>query len=352
LAAAARRVAEVLDLDLDVAVTRVETGPSPEGQARRARYDALLGRLGHEEWLLTAHTMEDQAETVLLNLLRGSGPRGLAGIPARRPPVARPMLGIRRSEARELVALAGLPFMDDPLNLDPTLRRNVVRLEILPNLSARFNPRLIDSLARSAELSRADDELLIRQAGVVPMVTAEGSVGVPVGALRAVPSPVARRVLRRCVALVRPPYPGTAAEIAEIEAVAAGDREGASLAGEVRAAVEGPMLVVRRGAAVPEEEGPIDLAVGMHRINGFEVGVEQVDRVCRVLPIGSWSAVFDPEARLSARLDEAGRLSVAADGVLAWVPGEARFDVAWYLPGTTGYLFVFAREESEWTSSL
>ena len=67
--------------------------------------------------ILTGHTLDDQAETVLLNMLRGTGPRGLTGIPLWRPPnISRPMLRITRSETRELALLAGLPFFDDPMN--------------------------------------------------------------------------------------------------------------------------------------------------------------------------------------------------------------------------------------------
>jgi tRNA(Ile)-lysidine synthase len=351
LAAAARDVAARLGLELEVAAVEVESGPSPEGQARKARYQALLARLRPGEWLLTAHTLEDQAETVLLNLIRGSGPRGLAGIPPARPPVARPMLRVSRSETRELAMLAAIPFFDDPVNLDPTLRRNVLRLEIIPTLSSRFNPRLVESLARSADLLRQDDELLEREAVGVPLVSGEGWVAVATGALRAVPGPVADRVLRRCLALVRPPYPGTTAEIAGIRAVAAGERAGAVLADGVRVRLDGPMLVLQRGDSA-SRAGRVELEVGVQRVDGFEVGVERVERVCRVLPVGSWSAVFAPDSQLTATIDEKGRLGIEADGQLAWVPGEARLGVAWYQPGTSGYLFVFAREESEWTSSL
>jgi len=67
--------------------------------------------------------------------------------------------------------------------------------------------------------------------------------------------------------------------------------------------------------------------------------------------VGPGWAVFDPEARLTARVDEKGRLVVEADGSTAWLPGERRLGVAWYQPRTTGYLSVFAREECGWTSS-
>ncbi len=349
---AARAVAEKVSVDLEVVSIEVPAGASAEGQARSARYAALLDQLQPGEWLLTAHTLDDQAETVLMNLLRGTGPTGLAGIPALSGRLARPLLGGSRSETRELAGLAGLPYHDDPTNLDPANRRNVVRLEVLPALSARFNPRLIEALARSASLVRSEDSHLETEAESVPVLTRDSSVAIAVGGLLAVPRPVADRALRRGLALVRPPHSGSAAELDQIWAVALRERRVASLTGGLEVGIEGPLLVfgVKEGSKVSSES--VDLDVDTLSIGRFEVIVERVDRVCRAAPLGSWSAIFDPEARLTARVDEQGRLVVEAGGQLAWVAGERRLGVAWYRPGTSGYLSVFAREGSGWTSSL
>ncbi|HWL48369.1 MAG TPA: tRNA lysidine(34) synthetase TilS, partial [Acidimicrobiia bacterium] len=139
---AARAVARIVGIALEVVRIEVPPGASIEGQARKARYEALLAALQPGETLLTAHTRDDQAETVLMSLLRGAGSAGLAGIPTRIGSVARPMLALTRSDTRELAGLAGLPFYDDPSNLDRGLRRNALRLEVIPDLAARFNPRL------------------------------------------------------------------------------------------------------------------------------------------------------------------------------------------------------------------
>jgi tRNA(Ile)-lysidine synthase len=348
---AARAVASRFGTPLDVTTVNVPAGPSPEGQARRVRYQALLSSLDPGEWLLTAHTLDDQAETVLLNLLRGGGAAGLAGIPRRSPPVARPLLEASRSETRELAALAGLPFFDDPANLDPANRRNVIRLDVLPDLSSRFNPRLAESLARAAALIGGDDELLAAEAGAIAILARGSSLAIPIGALHAVPRPVADRALRRCLARVRPPYSGTAGELTRIRAVASRGRESVTLEGGIVVAVEGPLLVFRRTGDSRHPSAPVDLEVGANTIDGFEVGVDRVDRVCRVAPLGTWSAIFAPGASLRGVVDEKGRLVVEADGEVAWVAGERRLAVAWYQPGTSGYLSVFAREESGWTSS-
>ena len=93
LEAAAREVASMLGIPLQVATVSVPEGSSPEGRARAVRYRALTDSADHGEVILTAHTLDDQAETVLFNILRGTGSRGLSGIPVWRPPnINRPLV--------------------------------------------------------------------------------------------------------------------------------------------------------------------------------------------------------------------------------------------------------------------
>jgi len=347
---AARAVADAMDIELEVSGIVVPSGASFEGQARQARYEALFGSLRPGETLLTAHTLDDQAETVLMNLLRGSGPAGLAGITARTA-LARPMLAVGRPETRELAALASLPFFDDPSNLDHGLRRNSIRLEVIPDLSARFNPRLIEALARFAELVGADETFLQDEADKVPVLGEGRRQAVPLGSLLAVARPVADRALRGLLARVRPPHRGTAAELEEVWSVVTRQRKSAVLSGGIEVAHEGPLLVLRSPEPAASSPGSILLEVGANDIGPFQVVVERTERVCRVAPIGLWSALFPADVSLDARVDEKGRLIVAADEETAWVAGERRLPVAWYEPGTSGYLSVFAREGSGWTSS-
>ena len=351
LESAARAVAAAVGVALEVRHIDIPSGPSIEGQARKARYAALSGVLRAGETLLTAHTLDDQAETVLMNLLRGAGPTGLSGIPPRTGSLARPMLAVSRSDTRELAGLAGLPFYDDPSNLDRGLRRNELRLEVIPDLAARFNPSLVESLARSAELVRSDEVYLQQEAASVSVVEAGASLSLPLGALFAVPRPVADRVLRRCLSRMRPPHGGTSDEIGSLWAVARRERKSVVLGGGLGVAHEGPMLVFQHVATTPSPQTRVDLGVGINAVGPFRVVVDRVDRACRVAPIGPWSAVFPPDVTLAAHLDDNGRLVVAANEETAWLPGERRLPVAWYEPGTNGYLSVFAREESGWTSS-
>lgn len=351
LEVAARAVADAVGIELEVSAIVVPPGASFEGQARQARYEALFDSLRPGETLLTAHTLDDQAETVLMNLLRGSGPAGLAGITARSDALSRPMLAVGRSETRELAALASLPFFDDPSNLDHGFRRNSIRLEVIPELSARFNPRLVEALARTAELVGADEAFLQSEADEVAVLGEGGSQAVPLGALLAVPRPVADRALRGMLARVRPPHRGSAAELDEVWSVVTRRRTSAVLSGGIEVAHQGPLLVLR--SPEPATASPVSttLEVGANDVGPFQVVVERTERVCRVAPIGLWSALFPVDVSLGARVDEKGRLVVAADEQTAWVAGERRLPVAWYQPGASGYLSVFAREGSGWTSS-
>jgi tRNA(Ile)-lysidine synthetase-like protein len=349
---AASDIAALLGLELRVLTVAVGDGPSPEDQARDVRYRAMLADLEAGETVMTAHTRDDQAETVLMNLIRGAGPDGLAGIPRERGRVARPMLDISRSETREIATLAGLPYRDDPSNEDRAIRRNELRLDVLPDLAGRFNIRLVESLARAAELAEADAATLDREADSIPIIRDDRSAAVPVGSLISAPRPVADRVLRRMINEVRPPYGGNYSEIADLWEVAHRARSGLVLAGGLKAKVEGPMLILRAGESVVPVAMTRELEIGLNRLGRFGLAVTRGTDRCRVAPVGTRWALFDPDVALIGRLDERGDLSVDADGELAWAPGDRRYDVAWYQPGTSGYLSVFATEESGWTSSL
>jgi tRNA(Ile)-lysidine synthase len=144
----------------DVAALARKTGHSLEEAGRDARY-AFLEELAAERDALiaTAHTADDAAETVLINLLRGSGLAGGRGIPARRGRVVRPLLGERRAELRRLLDEAGIAYRDDPSNDDPAFLRNRVRAELLPLLET-LRPGAVESLIRFARLAGDDDDLL------------------------------------------------------------------------------------------------------------------------------------------------------------------------------------------------
>jgi tRNA(Ile)-lysidine synthase len=136
---------------------------SIEDAGRRARY-RFLERLaedhGPDALIATAHTADDQAETVLLRLARGAGLRGVRGIPERRGRIVRPFLRERRMHLRAGLDAAGIAYRDDPTNLDPKYAaRNRARLELLPVLE-RINSSAVEAIGRFADLAAADDTLL------------------------------------------------------------------------------------------------------------------------------------------------------------------------------------------------
>ena len=132
-----------------------------QAAARKARYAALRreASLAGATLVATGHTRDDQAETVLLRLLRGSGARGLAGIPPRRGAIVRPLIDRSRAEILAYLEERELPHLEDPSNATPRFLRNRVRAEVLPALRA-IAPHVERALARAADLLRDDDRAL------------------------------------------------------------------------------------------------------------------------------------------------------------------------------------------------
>ena len=150
-AAAVGELAAELGAACEVLEVTVGQGASLEEQARAARYAALeaaAARLGLA-CVLGGHTARDQAETVLMRVLRGTGPAGLAGIPARRGPHRRPLLGLPRADVEAYVTARRLPVITDPMNADRRFTRVRIREDLMPALAAE-NPRLEDALGRLA----------------------------------------------------------------------------------------------------------------------------------------------------------------------------------------------------------
>jgi tRNA(Ile)-lysidine synthase len=181
---------------LRVPLQRVKVRVAPgnvQAEARRARYAALresADRAGATK-IATGHTRSDQAETVLLRLLRGAGALGLSGIPPRRGRIVRPLIDRSRGEGLAYLAELGIAWRDDPTNATPRFARNRLRLELVP-LLRQLAPQLERRLARVADLSRADERTLARLARTL---LGEGA-GVDLAALRSAPIAIRRRAVR------------------------------------------------------------------------------------------------------------------------------------------------------------
>jgi tRNA(Ile)-lysidine synthase len=196
----ARTAVETLrDLGLNQAtVLRVDvTGPGgTEAAARRARYTALRGALPAPDALvLLGHTRDDQAETVLLGLGRGSGPRSIAGMRPLDPPWARPLLGVSRVTTVAACARLGLTPWQDPHNTDPRFTRVRLRAEVLPLLEEVLAGGVAEALARTAAQLRDDNDALDALASAA-LAAATKDDELDVELLRDVPAAVRRRVLR------------------------------------------------------------------------------------------------------------------------------------------------------------
>ncbi|SNY04293.1 tRNA lysidine(34) synthetase TilS [Paractinoplanes atraurantiacus] len=148
---------------VEVATVSVEGRPGgPEAAARTARYEALTAaaRRHGAVAVLLGHTRDDQAETVLLALARGAGPRGLSGMPAVKGIFLRPLLDVARADTRKACAALGLVPWEDPHNSDPAYARSRVRGSALPALVEALGPAVVASLARSAGQIGQDNEAL------------------------------------------------------------------------------------------------------------------------------------------------------------------------------------------------
>ena len=150
-AAFVRELAAQLGAHFESRTVAVDSAANVEAHAREARYAVL------PSGVLTGHTADDQAETILINLLRGSGTRGLAGM---QPTMQRPLLQLRRSETQSLCDELGITYFRDPSNDDDRFQRNRIRHEVLPLLESLSKRDIVPVLNRQADLLRDDDDLL------------------------------------------------------------------------------------------------------------------------------------------------------------------------------------------------
>ena len=184
----------------------VPGGPNLEARAREARYAVL------PDDVMTGHTADDQAETMLLNLMRGASSTGLA---AMRPGPRRPILALRRATTVRFCHAVGIKAIDDPTNRDPAFLRNRVRHELLPLMNEMAARDLVPVLTRQAGLLRDDGDLLDHMAESIDPTDAKR--------LAAAPVQLARRAVRRWLTTDHPP---DAATVERVLRVAGGQASG------------------------------------------------------------------------------------------------------------------------------
>ena len=229
---------------VDVAAIARSERISLEHAGHRVRhefFDRAAGRLDATHVAL-GHTLDDQAETYLLRLLRGAGASGLSAMRPHLGRVVRPLLQVRRFELREYLTAGGVSFREDASNQDQQVSRNRVRHDLLPHLG-RFAPRVVETLAREAEIARAEDEWLDRAANEsfsTLVQTDRAGVNVDAAGLAALHPALARRVVRRVLATVSDRGCGFA-QVERVRAVAVGSLPRVDLPG---------LRVERRGAEI------------------------------------------------------------------------------------------------------
>jgi len=260
LRSAATAVSDTCGVTCTVIERIVPDGGNLEARARAARYEAIEENLPEGTVALTGHTADDQAETVLMRLLRGSGTGALGGIPSRRGAWRRPLLGISRAELRAAAERLGLPFTDDPANTDRRFMRSRIRHDVMPVIEENFGPDAPARIRRSSRLLAADDAILEAAARKVPIVATVGGVSIPIGPLVSLSQPTASRVVRRALRIMLDEYPGTAADVEVVLSVAHGGGP-STISGALQVVSEPPFVSIFTSDTAPNPEH-ISLSVG------------------------------------------------------------------------------------------
>ncbi len=290
----------------DVRTFAAETGRSLEDAARALRYQFLEEAADslRADRIATAHHREDNAETVLLHLLRGAGIQGLSGIPPVRGRIVRPLLETSREAINSYVRDNNIPFQEDETNLDLSYTRNRLRLEILPLLE-EISPGCAGRIAGAAALLREENGRLLREAEALLPPGGDGKEeAVPVTVLTAQDKAMGRRLVRVMARRL-----GAELTAAQVEAVLALGSGGYLDLPENLCAVRKPhKLVLRRRSQAPE---PMALTPGRQSWGEYEVCVE---RMREEAPGGDDAVVLDAERLVEpltiAQWDGRGRLTV------------------------------------------
>jgi tRNA(Ile)-lysidine synthase len=237
-----------------VSVPAASGSGGPEAAAREVRYAALRAAAGrhYAAAVLVGHTRDDQAETVLLGLARGSGARSLSGMRADAGWLRRPLLEVNRATTRAACAAERLPVWDDPHNADPAFVRARVRHHVLPVLEAELGPGVAAALARTAGLLAADADTLDDWARDA-LAEATTELGLSVGVLHRLPSAVRSRVVRRAaLAAGCPAGDLSAGHVAAVEALVT------SWHGQAGVDLPGGVCAVRRQGDISLRRSPVE----------------------------------------------------------------------------------------------
>jgi len=371
------RLARRLGYHVHVAHVKPRGKASLEERAREARYRALvaIARQRGYRRIATAHTLDDQAETVLHHVVRGTGGTGLGGVqPERADGVIRPLLGVSRAQVIEFLDRRGARHRVDRSNRDPRFTRNRLRVRVLPLLERELNPRVKEALGRLAELSREDEDLLEGLACHAERRLARGGCLLCAGLAGLHPA-LQRRVVRAWLTRRR----GLASRIKlghvdRVRALARSGREGQGLSlpggsvarhggylrwnprrarpsGYSRELVPGKEVVLsgwRLRARSPRRlvaPGPWRAVFDAAKLEGSRLRVRSPKPGDRIRPLGLGGSKKLQDVFVDAKTPRWERATwpiVETGGAIAWVAGLARSEVALVEPSSRRLLVVEA----------
>ena len=295
-------------LGVQLAIERVNVPGQAEGwgvgleeAGRRLRYE-IFERLAREQEydrVALGHHLDDQAETVLFRVLRGTGLKGLRGIPVRRGRYIRPLLAVGRDEILAYLTERGLDYCEDRSNADYRYRRNFLRHELLPVIRERVNPNVNRALAELADTVGDEEgyleETAVRAREECVTRTVGGKFALALAPFEAYDRWIRRRVLRYCLAEVSGSAQAPDKEVVDrLDRACCGRRKGVSLPGGVQATRAGNVMVIgpdtprsyervlELGAAVRLDCPPVEISVRSESYEGASVVVERGTYVVRV----------------------------------------------------------------------
>ena len=327
-----RELAAARSLPLDVESADVRTlartrRTSIEDAARQARY-AFLERAASRaraDRVAVGHTRNDQAETFLLRLVRGAGPRGLAGIYPRAGLIIRPLLDVDRQQLRDYLGRLGTAFREDETNRDVRIPRNRVRHELMPYLQRHFAPGIVDVLGREAAIAREDAEWLdVRASDAARDVTrVKGeSIEINTAGLAVLPLALGRRVVHQTLAEAAN---GRFIGFDHVEIVMQLARSSTEVSGPVDLPGHQARRVGGKIVLTPRHPGH---AAGCSESNSFEYPLSIPGEV-RVTEVGlTISAQPAPERPLGRLASQGDSVTIEAStvvgplGVRSWRPGD------------------------------
>jgi tRNA(Ile)-lysidine synthase len=357
------RLARRLGYAMHVAHAKPRGEANLEERARQARYRALLAiarRRGYRR-IATAHTLDDQAETVLHHVVRGTGGTGLGGVqPQRADGVIRPLLGVSRAQVMEFLGHRNVRHRVDRSNRDPRFTRNRLRARVLPLLERELNPRVKEALGRLAELSREDEDLLESVARRAGRRVGRGG-RLSCAGLAGIHPALQRRVVREWLTRVRDA--ANRVELGHVErvrALARAGREGQGLslpggsvlrrggnlewsprrarpAGYRRELMAGREVLVAgwrvRARSLPRtvSPGPWRAIFDAGKLEGSRLRVRSPKPGDRIRPLGLGGSRKLQDVFVDAKVPRHERATwpiLETGGVIAWVPGLVRGEVA------------------------